>query len=143
MNILFLDFDGVFLTSRTKFQDIDFVATNFIAEMCNKHNIKIVVSSTHRMFNDCFDTLEQAGLSDFVFEGSLWKTPRLNGKKRGHEIDDWLSKHNEVRNFIILDDDDDMLQKQRKFLVKTSSNDGILTRHMLKFEDIIEKEWNK
>ena len=40
------------------------------------------------------------------------------GRERGYEIQDWLDKHKDVTNIVILDDDSDMLHLT-KYLVKT------------------------
>lgn len=42
--------------------------------------------------------------------------------ERGHEIQDWLKEHPEVINYVIFDDDNDMLESQRKRFVRTSNN---------------------
>lgn len=41
---------------------------------------------------------------------------------RGHEISFWLEQHPEVENYVILDDDNDMLDTQRNNFVRTSNN---------------------
>jgi len=43
--------------------------------------------------------------------------------ERGHEIQQWLDEHQtEVTHYVILDDDNDMLQSQRHNFVRTSNN---------------------
>jgi hypothetical protein len=42
--------------------------------------------------------------------------------ERGHEIQDWLDKHKEVTNYVIIDDDNDMLDTQRSNFVRTANN---------------------
>lgn len=42
--------------------------------------------------------------------------------ERGYEIEEWLNKHPEVENYVILDDDDDMLDSQLNNFVRTSGN---------------------
>lgn len=67
------------------------------------------------------------------------RTPRLNtitkggiyiAKVRGEEIDDWLSRHPEVRNYVIVDDESDMLDYQKPRFVQTDFHDGgLLDEH--------------
>jgi hypothetical protein len=41
---------------------------------------------------------------------------------RGHEIELWLKMHPEVSNYVIIDDDNDMLDNQRANFVRTANN---------------------
>ena len=94
---------------------------------------KIVISSTWRV-----DGLGQMQL--------MWKKRELAGEvidvtpdcvqivndgiekfydkvERGHEIQWWLDKHkDEVENWVIVDDDNDMLSSQRDNFVRTANN---------------------
>ncbi len=42
--------------------------------------------------------------------------------ERGGEIKEWLDAHPEVTNYVILDDDDDVLESQENNFVKCSEN---------------------
>lgn len=42
--------------------------------------------------------------------------------ERGHEIQDWIDDHPEITHYVILDDDNDMLQSQRNNFVRTANN---------------------
>ena len=44
---------------------------------------------------------------------------------RGVEIEHYLYEHPEIKNYVILDDDSDMLLSQRKHFVKTHTRGGI------------------
>jgi hypothetical protein len=56
-----------------------------------------------------------------------WKTPSLGGPaaKRGDEIEAWLAAQGRP-DYVILDDDNDMLPEQHHRFVKTDSLDGFL-----------------
>jgi len=48
-------------------------------------------------------------------------TPHIDICKRGKEIQFWLN-NNEVKKYVIIDDDVDMLKKQKNNFVRTSKN---------------------
>lgn len=50
------------------------------------------------------------------------------GLCRGVEIDRWLWEHQDVTNYVILDDDPDMLLSQKKHFIKTHALRGISKR---------------
>ena len=51
---------------------------------------------------------------------------------RGVEIDRWLWEHQDVTNYVILDDDSDMLLSQKKHFIKTHALRGISKRDVEK-----------
>lgn len=52
-------------------------------------------------------------------------TPWSKDRHRGSEIKEWLDAHPEVTNYVIIDDDNDMLDEQEPHFVQTSWYDGI------------------
>lgn len=54
------------------------------------------------------------------------------GLCRGVEIDRWLREHQDVTNYIILDDDSDMLLSQKKHFIKTHALNGICKKDVEK-----------
>ena len=133
--ILFLDIDGV-LNSELYFRKtegkhiypdtpdthfnyrstmVDREALMLVSDMCKENNIKVVLSSTWRLG---FDSLKE--INDFFtalgaemeFIGATGTTKE---GVRGVEIKVWIDTHIDVqydkpyRNFVILDDDSDML----------------------------------
>lgn len=136
MFVLFLDFDGVFLTARTRFNEPDLVATQYIGKELQENKGKIVVSSTWRLREDpCKEMLNKCNLSHHVHED--WRTKRLVSGFRGDEIDEWLSRHPEVKDYIILDDDSDFHAHHSDHFVQTHYADGMLTTHMMEFSDMV------
>ena len=60
-----------------------------------------------------------------------WRTKDERGlETRGEEIDEWLSRHPEVTKFVVVDDTAYGLEEHGQQLVLTSTEDGMLTRHM-------------
>lgn len=137
--IIFLDFDGVLCTMRQAVAEgdygllgnIDPVAIRFLDNMCNQYPIKVIISSSWRIG-------EQYGFFDAIFKAARafniskslyytdWATDRLSGI-RGLEIEDWLKRNNDiVKDYLILDDESDMLDYQMTRLVKTDSMNGVL-----------------
>jgi hypothetical protein len=149
--IIFLDIDGVLNLipqGRDKFGPI--FHTHFVDNLrflIEQTNAKIVISSSWR-----FNTIKTLGFSqdemikyyenntfDIMVDGlefcqELWKfrnlpgeiiaiTPHIDMCKRGLEIQEWLDKNKDsVSNYVILDDDTDMLDSQMMNFVQTSEN---------------------
>lgn len=125
MLVLFLDFDGVITTSKSRdamwllhsrkhltqreknIEQIDKTLANNIRIFCERTGAKIVISSGWRLCDDMDD------LKDFLLASGqipseliIDKTPFDDeGESRGKEISLWLQDHPEVTEFVILDDD--------------------------------------
>lgn len=96
----------------------DWTAIALIQRICNKSNVKIVVSSTWRkMFS-----YQEIGAN--LKLPTIDSTPEFSGW-RGYEIKDWLDRHPEVTKYAIIDDDSDMLPEQKPFFVHVDGRNGI------------------
>lgn len=158
MKVLFLDIDGV-LNSRDFFENrkgnitIDDVP-NFMANGLDKQaldnlqriieetNAKIVVSSTWRIGKDRTPewfrrVFKEINGFDFPV---IDKTPLLDNRCRGEEIKQWLENNKHVEQFVIIDDDLDMLKEQWKFFVKTDKKFGLTAGISDIVIDILNKE---
>lgn len=151
MNVLFLDYDGVVNTPmwndsgthcgyaiRDKVNN--FQAVQWVSELCQKYDLKIVVTSTWRFDPNYKEALINGGLrSDIEIIG---RTNNLNkaGERniRGKEIKEWLDSHKDVKKYIIIDDDRDFLKDQLPFLVKTWSDVGFTHREFAKACSLLE-----
>jgi hypothetical protein len=108
---------------------IDPVAVDLVNRVCHKCDAKIVVSSTHRKhFPDSDDKLvlmknyfEALGINKEYIIG--W-TESLNAI-RGVEIKDYLDRHPEVTDYVILDDSSDMMPEQMPFFVRCDGLVGV------------------
>ena len=122
MKVVFLDFDGVINISmwdsngeKCNFNHPsdgkvnDFQAICWLNELCKKTDAKIVLTTSWR--NICtFETLTEilynSGLKRNI--EIVGKTPRINFRtsdKRTFEIYEYLEEHQEIDNFVILDDE--------------------------------------
>lgn len=143
--ILFLDFDGVLTSSRASagigeslWTYLDPVACRFIEHRCIKNNVEVVISSTWRIgqesgsyFRGLFGA---AGFSKIKIHTDF-RTKQLKGN-RGNEIQEWLDRHGNPE-YIILDDDSDMLERQKPRFIKTDTYNGLLHEHMLEFDRLL------
>lgn len=136
-NIIFLDIDGVITTPRTlnSFYNMDIYAINFILWVCKKVDASIVISSTWRYSYKRSFWHELFG--DHLHED--WSTPiKTFENNRGKEIKEWLNNHKEVKKYLILDDDNDMLEEQFPNFIQTDSAEGMLFNHMYRIKEF----WN-
>lgn len=141
MRILFLDVDGV-LNHRGVY-----MPGNGGAPLCrdalaqlkrviDETGCRIVLSSTWRTMPNLVDKLPE-DIVRLHFHGD-WRTVELGyatlpvgmivPRKRGEEVDEWLSRHPEVERYAIVDDCSDFLEHQAPFFVQTSFDAGGLTR---------------
>jgi hypothetical protein len=122
-SIIFLDIDGVlnvYCESRDKYGCT--FHQNFVDNLryiIDSTGADIVITSTWR--SDGLITMQ-----------NMWKDRNLPGKvvgvtpyidicKRGLEIEKYISE-NDIKNYVIIDDDTDMLESQMNNFVRTSDN---------------------
>lgn len=112
MKAIFLDFDGVWvntLGTQLSKSIVDSQAVELISRIVREQQAKIVVSSTWRLGEDCLRLntyLTLGGFSGSALHADF-KTLRARSSFRGDEIDEWLSRHPEVTQYAIIDDDAD------------------------------------
>lgn len=148
--IIFLDFDGVICTPRhciaLKQRGInsclDPVALGFLNRIVKEYNCKIVISSTWRKHDDAFDFKRMFCIAGFIdLANSIhedWSTIDSPEAHRGSEIKVWLDKHNNPE-YIILDDDSDMLDYQMDRFIKTDCYNGMLMDHYIRTQTILKE----
>lgn len=137
MNVIFLDYDGVVNIPTWEEKNDEYVcrfnwpeddkvnsyqAVQWVSEFCQKHDYKIVVSSTWRRYPNYKECLLNAGLREDI--EIIGATPCLNGT-RGEEISKYLEEHPDVTGYLIFDDDEDM-GKHMDRLVKCDPNHGFM-----------------
>ena len=132
--IVFLDVDGVLTSARCNgYYDFDLWAVHFMLYACKEGNAKIVMSSAWRKLPEA-----KKWFSDLFgkYLHTDWRTGDLD--HRGLEINEWLAKHPEVENYVVIDDDTfDLVEHHRMNLVATSSRDGFLSKDMLRTRDLL------
>lgn len=131
--IIFLDVDGV-LNGMPKTWDknpglgtyqVDEDNVKWLEYLVLTTDATIVMSSTWRNHADHMDFLKS---KVWFLEQRLhkdWRTVSLWNRVRGAEIADWLEDHPDVTDWVILDDDGDMLPDQLLNFVQTDYRDGL------------------
>jgi FMN phosphatase YigB (HAD superfamily) len=139
MKIIFLDIDGVLNSTSSAivyngYNQLDPVSIGLLKELTVRTGAQIVISSTWRFRFNREEFIE-------LFSKYGWKKAPIismteksvpDGVTRGHEIDEWLTRHKEITEFVILDDSTDFLPEQRNNLVLVSNVDGLRFKHMCK-----------
>jgi len=109
------------------------MATNRLAWIISATEAKIVISSTWRMsgLTTMQDMWKHRELAGEVIDITPVNRNRVNDlsfnerNERGHEIKQWLTAHPEVEQYVIFDDDDDMLPEQLDNFIQTDEVYGI------------------
>jgi len=168
MRVIFLDFDGVINSEQSstfwhnkrdqeKWENemysswegtlFEYLAHEFcpialsnVEELVRRvPDVKIVVSSTWRLGHTVDDLKKILKHAKLVADAIIDVTPAFRDGPRGNEIKDWLDRHPEVTNYVIIDDDRDMLEEQQENFVNTSSLHGFLYGEMLQAERILDR----
>lgn len=152
MKIIFLDMDGVLCTERAHTaQDIQYMPNHHLfmdaldreaIGMLNKFNTAhpdtlYVLSSTWRKHHTLDEMMDYMN-GVYRFNGSWhhdWKTDEL-GPIRGNEIDRWLQDHPGTDNYLILDDNNDMLESQKYHFIQTDDYNGLTMRNYWRMEQV-------
>lgn len=167
MNIIFLDIDGVLNTLQisdkpfeSNFGQVsrdgyyyqycmpeDLEVSNkqsvmWLNKLCEETNSKIVITSTWRMGVNGLRCTKKA-----LYNSGLHKdidilgfTPIIHNATfniRGNEIKMYLNDNPEISNYVILDDDKDMLPEQMFHLVKVNSDYGFGFPDYIKAKEIL------
>lgn len=148
--IIFLDFDGVITTLKTRWK-IDMNKVKIINDICDRTDAKIVVTSSwrigyrgvvsafHKFLKQYF--IKNQYLDHFKKEFDKFIDNIVgmteSGSYRGNEIKFYMNEHPEIDNYVILDDDSDMLDKQLFNFVQTDTYEGITERDAKLCVDIL------
>ena len=130
MNIIFLDIDGVLVTSRHLHKTgddrtaFDPVSVGYLNQLISKSNAKIVISSNWRRFRS-IESLRDVFSKNGVIGEIIGATPWYDDFTimRGQEIQTYLHEHH-VKQFVILDDEENMLHLSANY-VQTDPRVGI------------------
>lgn len=133
MKAIFLDFDGVITIPPKWYLKADKI--KWVKKIVDETEAKIVVSSSWRM-----ETVEETidkmigrpkrcphnRMLNWFIDNLYDVTPWVGlGGGRGGQIQKYLNEHSEVENYVIIDDDGDMLDSQLYHFVQTNFEDGI------------------
>ena len=141
MRVIFLDIDGVLNSGRTArafqgsvlMRQLDPVAVGMLRNVVEKSGAEIVLSSTWRLSENWREETARClcgagwpvdGRLDSIF---LDRTPKYLGINtvRGDEIQKWLEDNPEYDDYIIIDDDSDMLESQMDRFINVDYQIGL------------------
>ena len=137
-NIILLDFDGVITTPPQ--WSIDINKLKLLKKIIRETKAKIVVTSSWKSpYITAKEFVEKEFRNEFTtdaktlhwFLKNIYDITDSMGCCRGAEIARWLNKHkDEVNNYVILDDDNDMLDEQLFHFVQTDYSYGITEKEV-------------
>jgi hypothetical protein len=106
----YFEFDYTF--KRLK-EETDSLKWEWLSEFCNENDYKICISSVWKNHfknpDDWNKALISLGFNDGIYVGITGNRQTL----RGTEIQEWVDKNPDVEQYVILDDDSDMLPEQK------------------------------
>lgn len=151
--LLFLDFDGVLnsyedtrKTLRTpewagdwRYVWVDNKKTAKLAPLLADDDFRIVISSTWRQ------SWDRSDLARILNEGCkglgeriIGTTPQVELASRGQEIGLWLTEKAHDGPYVILDDDFNILPKQRPYFVHTDFRVGVTDADVQKVQKLLQ-----
>jgi hypothetical protein len=145
--IVFLDIDGVLNNTMYWHQakeqketrhDIDVRNVLELNKLTDNSDVAVVISSTWRL-SHTVDEIRNI-LNEYKFKGNIIdKTVRFreNGIVRGNEIHEWVIR-NDVTQYVILDDDSDMLLWQAPHFIKVDGYVGLTPTNVYKAQWILD-----
>ena len=144
--ILFLDIDGV-MNSKLYFKNsfnpdeddsrFDVYSVYLVKKLVEEFSLKIVITSHWRsgMVEKLMSELKRNELMSFLHKDSF--TPILRSAQRGKEIKAWLDSHPGINDYIIIDDNENMLEEQKCRFVKTDAFAGLLDENYYDAREIL------
>ena len=144
-----MDIDGV-LNSKTYYKTVDrakkdwnrfnSLAVEMIKRLIEEFKSSIVISSTWRyaFVKELKNELIKSGLIEYLHKD--WKTPQTYPSHRGEEINLWLNNHPEVIDYVIIDDDENILEGQKNWFIRTDINGGMTEEHYYKVREIFQPD---
>lgn len=167
MKVIFLDFDGV-INNRGDEDDyifypvkdrsghlhsLPFSASNIypIKKLFNfllKENIKIILSTSWRLIFS-FEEIEEVfkqffGLNIIKDNLIIGETSAsLNLLSRGEEIEEYLSKHLDIVDYLIIDDNFNFSAKQNSHILLTNPSKGFTINDFIKAESYFNPDEKK
>lgn len=161
MKVIFLDFDGVITTPKSKCR-LDPEKMALIGRILDATGAKIVISSSWRRYS-LEETIRHitdtgnlfvggnpfpypdavVGVTERMYSFCYPHNDRHFGLPRGCEIEHYLNQHGEVDSYVIIDDDQDMLLCQAENFVHTDGEIGLTEDDVEKAIKILNNHNNK
>lgn len=125
-----------------KDQFIDERAVAFLNYLIDQTGAKVVLSSSWRgSFEETENRLKAAGFNYEFFD----KTPYLESRHRGSEIKAWIDEyekdHEPLESYVIIDDDNDILEDQEKNFVQCNFIHGLTSVDCYKAIGILKQPY--
>ena len=141
--VVFTDIDGVLNNADCIYDGVCLDPTLVKRLRVIPDDWRIVISSSWRIIHDLHEI--KLGLRWAGYEEAMMKvvgvTPSMGGQPRGAEIQKFR-KLNGVHRYVIIDDDDDMLDLQQPHFVKTTWKEGLTEEKAQELKEKIEA-WNR
>lgn len=156
MNAIFLDIDGVLndqnsietmynalghkqfhmLANAIGETPFNYKSCERIKKLIDQTESVVVLSSTWRLSERSMKTVEE-----HIGVELYGRTPNLGmSYARGKEIKSYLKRHPEITNYVILDDDTDMLEEQKRHFVNVDGKLGFSEEDFEKCVVILNEE---
>lgn len=142
--IIFLDIDGVLNNKISAAQGVHLQPSKVIKvrDLCIATGALVVITSTWRIRADLKMLKELLWATGFSWEVHriVGVTPNHYKGHRGSEIEMYITQHPEVGKYIIIDDDTDFFDYQKKFFVQTHWATGIMDEHVKKAIELLGRK---
>ena len=108
-----------------------------VRRLIEEFSLRVVITSTWRNGAESRlnKELEENGLFELLHLDGY--TPVVRPANRGKEIDLWLQNHPEVKDYIILDDNENLLEHQQSRFVKTNKYYGMVQERYNHARDLL------
>lgn len=155
MKVIFLDFDGVITIPETKWH-ISLEHIKRIKKICDETGAKLVISSSWQRYagtkNETREERVENWLNGILMKGyrgvikKFFKDYTYDmsgrfygeyGNVRGSDIKSWLKRNPNVDNYVIIDDEGDILDEQLFNFVQTDWVFGIQDREVKLAIDVL------
>lgn len=135
MKIIFTDIDGVYNTPAIRWAPT-FVREDLVlavSQIAHKHGARVVITSSWR--DEYPDLAKELG---FPLHKD-WRTILRADENRGCEVQEWLSRHPKIKQYVIIDDHNDFLNSQQGELIWTCTDQGLTVPEMQRMEAMLDK----
>ena len=147
MKVIFLDFDGVITVPPKWYLKANKI--KYIKRIVDETGAKIVVSSSWRRenvketINDMIGKTKRCPRNRMLYWliDNLYDVTHTYKGLRGQEIKDWLNEHDDIENYVIIDDDGDFLNEQLYHFVQTNYEDGITEVEATRAIKVLNKQF--
>lgn len=146
-NLIFLDIDGVLNNDASLAEGIHLCSDKVILlrNFCEQYDCDVVISSSWRIGRTLKELTEILAYVGFWCDKRIiGTTPVANkddinfrGCERGYEIEQWLQNQKGDYNYLILDDDADMLEYQTLRFLQIDPALGLVSPYIKKMKEIL------